>query len=160
MSCQCDYSAPPSYSVVQCHFCNPQTSDPAALQRKIWQQVRVSASSFMLTKSALAAAANLLQANTNTNWNQRSDRLVPHIQTAVHPTHGNSLRSTLTSLKPGACAPGGVGVDKKHDSYARFLNRKKGQVLKTQTTNIAAVPRQGNKTRSYGLVQNSDTCCA
>jgi hypothetical protein len=114
----------------------------------------------MLTKSALAAAANLLQANTNTNWNQRSDRLVPHIQTAVHPTHGNSLRSTLTSLKPGACAPGGVGVDKKHDSYARFLNRKKGQVLKTQTTNIAAVPRQGNKTRSYGLVQNSDTCCA
>jgi len=39
------------------------------------------------------------------------------------------------------------------------LNRKKASSLKTQTTNIAAVPVYGNKTKSIGLIKTSDQCC-
>jgi len=112
-----------------------------------------------MNKAALTAAASLLQSGSYTNWNQRSDQAVAHQQTAVHPTHGNSLKSTLTSGKPGSGAPGGKGVDVKHDSYARFLNKRKGQVLRTQTTNVALAPKQGNKIKTYGLMSNTATCC-
>tara|TARA_B100000927_G_C16450696_1_gene463696 strand:+ start:706 stop:1017 length:312 start_codon:yes stop_codon:yes gene_type:complete len=37
----------------------------------------------------------------------------------------NSTKRTKTSLRPGALAPGGVGVDVKHNSYDRYLARKK-----------------------------------
>jgi hypothetical protein len=65
----------------------------------------------------------------------------------------------LTSLKPGALAPGGRGVDIKHNSYARYLNSKKAVNVKTQTKQIAAAPKQGNKTYSISMIQGSAQCC-
>lgn len=159
-SCNCNYNLPPSYTVAQCHFCNSQIQNAEQTQRRIWHQVRVGSSTYTLNKAALAGAASILKSNSFTNWNQLSDQAVAHRQTAYHPTHGNSLRSTLTSHRPGAGAPGGVGVDVKHDSYARFLNKKKGQVLRTQTVGIASKPVEGNKIRKYGLIQNSVNCCS
>jgi hypothetical protein len=80
-------------------------------------------------------------------------------QTAYHPTHGNSLKSTLTSLRPGAGAPAGTGVDIKHNSYARYLGRKKAINIRTQSKATAATnPIQGNKTQSYGLINQSQDC--
>ena len=64
------------------------------------------------------------------NWNQMSDRRQPHKQfaTASGTTYGgNSLKRTLTRLRPGALSPGGTGVDIKHNSYDRYLNRLKGK---------------------------------
>ena len=65
------------------------------------------------------------------NWNQMSDRKEPHIQKVVGSSGsaygGNSLKRTLTSIKPGALSPGGVGVDIKHNSYDRYLARLKGK---------------------------------
>ena len=49
--------------------------------------------------------------------------------TAVIPTRGNSMKRTLTSLRPGALGPGGSGVDIKHNSYARYLAKKKGRAI-------------------------------
>jgi hypothetical protein len=107
--------------------------------------------------SALTSGAAILASGKSANWNQRSDRVLASIQSPIHPTHGNSLRSTLTSGRPGAANPGGAGVDVKHDSYARYLNRKKAGTLKTQTTTTR--PVEGNKTNAVGLLTNSINCC-
>ena len=64
------------------------------------------------------------------NWNQASDRKQPHIQPANSSGSnpgGNSTKRTITRLRPGALSPGGVGVDIKHNSYDRYLNRLKGK---------------------------------
>ena len=62
---------------------------------------------------------------------QASDRYykarVP--MSAVIPTRGNSTKRTKTSLRPGALGPGGRGVDVKHNSYARYLAKKKGGII-------------------------------
>ena len=87
------------------------------------------------------AALNVIDASngdTNfTNWNQMSDRNLPSVQGAYHglyaPSRGSSTRSSLTRMRPGACAPGGKGVDIKHNSYARYLARRKATNIRTQT---------------------------
>ena len=43
----------------------------------------------------------------------------------VVPRRPNSTKRTKTSLRPGALCPGGIGVDVKHNSYDRYLARKK-----------------------------------
>ena len=45
------------------------------------------------------------------------------------PSKGNSVKSTLTSNIPGGSTPGGFGVDVKHGSYQRYLDKKKGLIL-------------------------------
>ena len=65
------------------------------------------------------------------NWNQMSDRKTPHLQpfaTSSGSTYrGSSTKRSITSLRPGAMSPGGAGVDIKHNSYDRYLNRLKGK---------------------------------
>lgn len=62
---------------------------------------------------------------------QASDRYykaqVP--KTSIIPTRGNSIKRTQTILRPGALGSGGSGVDVKHNSYARYLAKKKGGVI-------------------------------
>jgi hypothetical protein len=129
-------------------------------QKKIWNQVRTASSIYTMNLATLTGGAAILASDRTVNWNQMSDRVLAGIQPALHPSHGNSLRTTLTSGRPGAGNPGGKGVDVKHDSYARYLNKKKATNLKTQTTNTASVPLYGNKTNMTGLVAGSTTCCA
>ena len=57
-----------------------------------------------------------------------------------------SNKSTLVS---GSNINGGVG--KKHDSYARYLSKKKSGHIKQN--NIISVPKQGNKTKAYAINQ-------
>lgn len=47
-----------------------------------------------------------------------------------------------------------IGVDIKHNSYDRYLARKKSQYLKTEQSN-KFVPKYGNKTMKFGLVYGS-----
>ena len=49
-----------------------------------------------------------------------------------------------------------IGVDIKHNSYDRYLARKKSQYLKTEQTNNF-LPKYGNKTFKFGLV-NASRC--
>lgn len=64
-------------------------------------------------------------------WNQMSDRSRPANQVAVTASgstyHTSSTRHTITRQRPGAMSPGGVGVDIKHNSYERYLNKIKGK---------------------------------
>ena len=65
------------------------------------------------------------------NGNQMRDRKEPHLQpfsTSSGSTYrGSSTKRSITSLRPGAMSPGGAGVDIKHNSYDRYLNRLKGR---------------------------------
>jgi hypothetical protein len=161
-NCNCDYNQTPSYNVIPCVSCSSCSSDikcnEIITQKRIWNQVRVPSSLYLMNVSALTSAAERLQNGPCVNWNQRSDRQHPSIQTAYHPTRGNSTKRTLTSEKPGACAPGGTGCDIKHDSYARYLNRKKAGSLRTQDTNKATTPNYGNKTYAINAVATSIDC--
>jgi hypothetical protein len=63
----------------------------------------------------------------------------------VVPRNPNSIRRTKTSLKPGALCPGGKGVDVKHNSYDRYLARKKQALIikdkeRSQKANAMSVP--------------------
>ena len=65
----------------------------------------------------------------NINNNNQSDRqyasnsLLSRFRVVTRSP--SSLKSTKTSLKPGALCPGGIGVDIKHNSYDRYLAKKK-----------------------------------
>ena len=60
-----------------------------------------------------------------------SDRARPSNQVTVIASgstyHTSSTRHTITRQRPGAMSPGGVGVDIKHNSYERYLNKIKGR---------------------------------
>jgi hypothetical protein len=66
-----------------------------------------------------------------TYWNQMSDRARPSNQVTKVASgatyHSSSTRHTITRNRPGAMSPGGIGVDIKHNSYDRYLNKIKGK---------------------------------
>ena len=113
-------------------------------QKRIQNTVRVASSLYTLNLAALNAyqrpfntyqAVNISDTvyitSPGVNWNQMSDRKEPHTQ---HVKTGSgsayrcsSTKHTITRLRPGALSPGGTGVDIKHNSYDRYLNRLKGK---------------------------------
>lgn len=104
------------------------------------------------------------------NWNQMSDRRIPHKQTVVTADRGkSSTRHTIVRLRPGAGSPGGIGVDIKHNSYDRYLNRTKAKLLKRgpvpktfgdPTPNNAissrSFPEEGGKTLKTAIITASN----
>ena len=163
-SCECMGSIIPG-NVVQCKSCSSCNGNCNAeankimTQKRIWKQVRVPSSLFTMAKQAstiISAPSNLPTVQYfNLNWNQSSDRNIPSIQYSIVPSHGNSTRRSVTRLRPGSMSPGGKGVDIKHNSYDRYLARRKSIVVKNQgTTNLS--PLYGDKTRSIGIL--SATC--
>ena len=159
MSCNCDYSLTTNKPCVSCINVTSSTAQNEITQKRIWNQVRTASSAYTMNLAAFTGASSILASGTNVNWNQMSDQASAAVQPPLHSTRGNSLRSTLTSGRPGAGSPGGTGVDVKHDSYARYLNGKKASNLKTQTTNKAPVAVYGNKTNTFGLVAGNVNCC-
>jgi hypothetical protein len=159
MSCFCNYTLKTTTPTCSCaNVANPAASQ-SITQKRIWNQVRTGSGIYTMNRAALTSGHAILASQSNTNWNQRSDRVLAAVQPVLHSTHGNSVRSTLTSDRPGAGSPGGAGVDVKHDSYARYLNRKKASTLKTQTQNVSGRAVAGNKTQMTGLLANSIHCC-
>ena len=156
MSCNCNYALDTNTPCVSCLNVANVAATNNVTQKRIWQQVRTGSGMYTMNLSALTSGAAILASGSTTHWNQRSDRILASVQPLI-PTRGNSLKSTLTSDRPGAGSPGGSGVDVKHDSYARYLNRKKAATIKTQTQQTVAV--KGNKTNMTGLLANSINCC-
>lgn len=99
-------------------------------QKIIQNTVRVPCSLYTMNIGSLNA---YVKPNNKYNvcWNQMSDRPIPSYQKTFVPTgKNNSLNSkkqSVTSSKPGSQSPGGYGVDIKHNSYDRYLNRLKGK---------------------------------
>ena len=88
---------------------------------------------------------NDISNNLNRNKFNASDRASP--RGIKHPTSN-------TSIKPN------YGVDIKHNSYDRYLARKKSGYLKTETTPTPKpTPKQGNKTMKFGLISGCNKNC-
>mgnify|MGYP007043432796 FL=1 len=124
-----------------------------ANQRRIWNAARVPSSLFTMNLAALNVVGgpkNMpIAANNYVNWNQASDRAVA----GIVPASANIPRRRTRAI-PGQTSAPGKGVDVKHNSYARYLNRKKGKIVRT--TAAVTPPVQGNKTQSLGLVAGCD----
>ena len=148
-------------------ICNAPICSPADLteitQKRMWNTVRVPASEYTMNlKSLIVYQQPTL--STGVNWNQMSDRALPSNSNIANkvtvPSHGNSIKYSTTKERPGSQRPGGIGVDVKHGSYVRYLARLKGKgPLRTQNPSIANIPLQGNKIKSYGIVNSMSCLC-
>jgi hypothetical protein len=157
---------------IQCKNCGYRKWDNEARQKRIWKASRVPSSLYTMNLAALSVRNSTSNTPSsvyaNVNWNQSSDRALPARSktspTAGYvPTRGSSTRSTRTSHKPGGSGPNLYGVDIKHNSYARYLARKKAGHIRT--TKVVPTPScktkycwTGNKLNSFGLVNNSNQC--
>ena len=152
-NCTCNTTSSTENSGSKCYACKGKTNSVIITQKQILNQVRVPSSLYMMNLAALTIANR-----TTTKNNQASDRENPSKQVIYLSSNGNSTRSTLLGMKPGASSVGGKGVDIKHNSYARYLGRKKAQFIRTENTN-SPTPLFGNKTKAYGILSQSENCC-
>jgi len=137
--------------IVQCRSCRSIMDSSLNTQKIIQKQVRVAESLYMMNLATLTVAGNY-NGNPNLKFNA-SDRNLAHIQLNPVPSSGNSVRGSITRLRPGALKPGGTGVDIKHNSYDRYLAKLKAGKLKTENISTAAqIPIMGNKTRKFGMI--------
>jgi len=143
---------------------NMASSDPSTQyfrQKQIQNTVRVNSSLYTMNLGAL----NVYQSpnpNKGVNWNQMSDRSVPHVQQF---RSGSNSSSIWRKTGPGALSPGGSGVDVKHNSYERYLNRIKGKTHirrgiipdnfgNNQIPFNRAAPIYGGKTFKTGIIDD------
>lgn len=111
--------------------------------RRAYNYVRVPTSLYMSSLNG----ATVFRGSFGMRWNQSSDRLLKHVGTAVVPSRGSSTRSSVTRHRPGSGSPGGAGVDIKHNSFQRYLNRKKGATVPSD-------PYVGDKVNPKAVVNN------
>jgi len=148
---------------------NMNSQNPATkyqIQKIIQNTVRVASSLYTMNVGSLSSFQKDTLQTGYVPWNQMSDRAVSHTQPNLVASgsqySGNSTKRTITRLRPGALSPGGVGVDIKHNSYNRRLNRLKGRKILRQDPvpknygstipfNLAS-PIYGNKTIKTGIV--------
>lgn len=130
-------------------------------QKIIQNTVRVKSSLYTMNLAGLSGYQKPLnvpqlveQAGTQyfvpakTYWNQMSDRARPSNQVTKVASgaayHSSSTRHTITRNRPGAMSPGGIGVDIKHNSYDRYLNKIKGKgPLRRGTVNVDSISYGG-----------------
>lgn len=108
-----------------CHRCSDGITQMQT-DKIIRRMVRMPAS-LQTMNVATTQIYNNFNPVSNPNWNQHSDRNIPHMQKVIVPSRGNSTKRTLTRARPGACSAGGAGIDIKHGSYDRYLARLKGK---------------------------------
>tara|TARA_B100000424_G_scaffold266755_2_gene258423 strand:- start:826 stop:1479 length:654 start_codon:yes stop_codon:yes gene_type:complete len=121
--------------------------DISATQKIIQKTVRVPSSLYSNNLASLHINSNNL--GTNKPWNNASDRVV---------AHGPNSNQNISSIKQN------YGVDIKHNSYDRYLGRKKSQHLKSDTEVTIPSPYTtwptywGNKTYKFSIVNCKKTC--
>jgi hypothetical protein len=100
------------------------------IQKAIQDQLHTSSANYTQVLSSLAVSEAIDKSNTKA-WHNASDR---------------------SQKKTGA----NYGVDIKHNSYDRYLAKKKSTTLKTQSSQ--QIPLQGNKTKYYSLITQNNNC--
>jgi hypothetical protein len=138
-----------SSEINSCRGCNQNlaSSDPASQyqrQKLIQNTVRVYSSLYTMNLAGLSGyqkpsskyqlieqAGMQYYAPPGVNWNQMSDRANPANQLTKVASgstyHSSSTKHSITRDRPGSMSPGGIGVDIKHNSYERRLNKLKGK---------------------------------
>ena len=123
-------------------------------KQKIMQNtVRVPASMYTDALGALVTYSRPLDAYNGVYWNQMSDNAVASV-----------AKNRPGMNAPGIKAVGGVGVDVKHGSYARYLNKIKGRgpirrggnvVIPPEIPFSRAAPIYGGKVVKTAIIGNS-----
>lgn len=149
---------------VQCRSepCLKQDSEAMlkVYNRRMYNYVRVPTSLYTGTLGGLNTFNGSRGGVFGLRWNQSSDKKLAHVGKAVVPSRGNSTRSSITRHRPGAGAPGGVGVDIKHNSFQRYLNRKKGATVPSDPYVGAEVnPKSvvNNKVQKSSIITTKNT---
>lgn len=164
----CDCSSNDYINVIQCKSCSTGSSiNKENIEKIIQNQVRVSQSQLLDVKGSITIGADYLD-NSNNQYisypfKNMSDRRVPHglLYTNV-PTRGNSIRSSITSNRPGSMAPPGKGVDVKHGSYYRYLGKLKASHLSRSEKNIIFdndIRVNNNKQYRFSLINTANCKC-
>ena len=130
----------------QCHSCQDVSSsiNQIQIQKKLQNQLGVYSSLFSMNLASLYVGNDISGNNFPARFEfNQSDRLNPHGLKKVN--------TVKTSIKPN------YGIDVKHGSYDRYLNRKKSQYLKTENKNLLSnqLPLWGNKTQMIGLINTN-----
>ena len=71
-------------------------------------------------------------------------------QASLYTMNFAALNSTINNQNEGI----------KFDSYQRYLNKKKGRVLKDNGTNVASDPTEGNKKSSIAFSSKVSSNCS
>lgn len=170
--------------IYRCRNCNGNlaSDNPASQyqrQKLIQKTVRVASSLYTMNLGSLTTykaplkTFQLLNYGDNAfvyvppgvNWNQMSDKPMPSNQVVRTGSIGaSSTRHTIVRNRPGAMSPGGIGVDIKHNSYDRYLNRikgkgplRRGKIPATYGVPIEfnnAYPIYGGKTIKTAIINN------
>ena len=135
--------------------CKPHVLDLASshntiqTQKAIQKQISSSASNYTgVLKSATVAKDLYINPSQKLHHNA-SDRITANGRSAHEIQNAN----LSTSILPNK------GVDIKHNSYDRYLAKKKGNYLRTQTeSNAAPLPKFGNKTRNFSILTHANNC--
>ena len=123
--------------------CLPKQKKFDIRNKRINGTVRVSSSEYQMNKASGLSTQNIIFNRLQPKpvydrddlnllqRNQSSDRAFPSrfnkTMKVNVPSHGNSTKTSLTRHRPGAGAGGKqAGVDLKHNSYHRYLLKKKG----------------------------------
>lgn len=103
------------------------------IQKEIQNQLHTTSANYTQVLSSLSVAQDINKSNTKV-WHNASDR---------------------SSEKVGS----NYGVDIKHNSYNRYLAKKKSTTLKTQNSQTSQpFPLKGNKTKYYSLTTQNNNC--
>ena len=122
----------------------PSSHNIIQIQKEIQNQLHTSSSNYTQVISSLTISKDINNSTNKKPWHNASDRA---------QAHGQVSTNVKTSQKENK------GVDIKHNSYSRYLARKKSGTLKTQNTqSIQPLPLRGNKTKYYSLTTQTNNC--
>jgi len=114
------------------------------IQKEIQNQLHSSSSNYTQVISSLNVSQDINNSATKKPWHNASDRT---------QAHGQTSRNIVTSHEENK------GIDIKHNSYSRYLAKKKSGTLKTQEIRtIQPLPLSGNKTKYYSLTTQNSNC--
>jgi len=117
---------------IPCPITGPTSHNAIQTQKAIQNVLHTSSSNFTQVLSSLTTATDI---SSGKPWHNASDRA---------QKHGTINANSSTSQKINS------GVDIKHNSYARYLAKKKGISLRTEPSS-APDALMGNKTKYYSI---------
>jgi hypothetical protein len=129
---------------VACPIEGTTSHNTIQIQKEIQNQLHSSSSNYTQVISSLNISRDIFNSANKKPWHNASDRVQAHgqISTNVNTSHKENK-----------------GVDIKHNSYARYLAKKKSGTLKTQKTQPnQQAPLRGNKTKYYSLTTQNNNC--
>ena len=114
------------------------------IQKEIQNQLHTASSNYTQVISSLNVSQDINNSSYKKPWHNASDSAQAHGQLSI------IVNSSQKENK---------GLDIKHNSYDRYLAKKKSTTLKTQKTQTTQpLPLQGNKTKYYSLTTQNSNC--